>query len=217
MDINVETVVGQNLQLVGNIGATLGGKFHKIEPICIWAGGETGLEEKKLEIKRGNSQEFVLDRSPKKFSMKSYRIEKVEVVKDAVTGQVVILINGGEGGQFGQNTLELPITQDLVRAGVVDNNAVAKALNGDKNHFFLDSAALAAILNRANEGQVQALKTLRESIDKMIQNIMSCIADNTRRATQDRDEWNKSKIDPDLSGVLKKQANAIVITDNVEQ
>lgn len=214
IDVNVESKISQNCQMIGQVGSRLGSQFYKTESREVWQGGKEGFENDKKAIANGETRAFILNRSPRKYLAKSYRITGTQIVRDEIAGEVVILINpDGKGGY----DLCLPITKDLVRAGVVTQETVTKALKGEDNSFFLNADSLVKILNHANEAEVRNLTDLRNRIDKMIQNIQSGISENKQKAELANKEWNDSAIAPDLSDVINKTATGVIVTQSSEE
>ena len=210
IDLAVEARISEQRQAIGQIGAQLGANFYKPEGTEVWAGGRDGFEKDRDAIAKGDITGFILNRSPRKFRLKSYRITGTKITKDPITGDVVILINPDDKGNY---DLSLPVTNDMIRTGDVSQEAVARALKGDEDAFFLNADQLAKILNRANDAEIRSLTRLRESIDKMIQNIKSAVADNTQKAQAASNEWVKSAIKPDLSDVMNNNATGVVILE----
>lgn len=209
IDLNVENTISKNCQMISQFGSRLGTQFYKPECREVWQGGKEGFENDKKAIANGDSQGFILNRSPRKLLVKSHRIVCTQIVKDELTKEVSILVNpDGKGGY----DLCLPITNDLIKAGIVTQEAVARALKGEENMFFLNVENLTKILNHANEAEVRNLTDLRTRIDKMIQNIQAGIAENKQKADSASKEWIDSAISPDLSGVMKGTATGVIIT-----
>lgn len=214
IDVNVESKISKNCQMISQFGSRLGTQFYKAEGREVWQGGKEGFENDKKAIANGESQAFILNRSPRKFLAKSHRITGTQIVKDEITGDVVVLVNpDGKGGY----DLCLPITNDLIRVGIVTQEAVAKALKGDDNSFFLNADNLVKILNHANEAEVRNLTELRGRIDKMIQNIQAGIAENKQKAEIASKEWTDSAISPDLSDVINRTATGVIVTQSSEE
>lgn len=214
IDVNVESKISKNCQMISQFGSRLGTQFYKAEGREVWQGGKEGFENDKKAIANGESQAFILNRSPRKFLAKSHRITGTQIEKDEITGDVVVLVNpDGKGGY----DLCLPITNDLVRVGIVTQEAVAKALKGDDNSFFLNADNLVKILNHANEAEVRNLTELRGRIDKMIQNIQAGIAENKQKAELANKEWTDSAISPDLSDVINRTATGVIVTQSSEE
>ena len=94
--------------------------------------------------------------------------------------------------------------------------AVAKALKGEDNSFFLNADNLVKILNHANEAEVRNLTELRNRLDKMIQNIQAGIAENKQKAELANKEWTDSAVQPDLSGVINHTATGVIVTKTEE-
>ena len=214
IDVNVESKISKNCQMISQFGSRLGTQFYKAEGREVWQGGKEGFENDKKAIANGESQAFILNRSPRKFLAKSHRITGTQIEKDEITGDVVVLVNpDGKGGY----DLCLPITNDLIRVGIVTQEAVAKALKGDDNSFFLNADNLVKILNHANEAEVRNLTELRGRIDKMIQNIQAGIAENKQKAELASKEWTDSAISPDLSDVINRTATGVIVTQSSEE
>lgn len=213
IDVNVESKISKNCQMISQFGSRLGQQFYKAEGREVWQGGKDGFEKDKASIANGESKAFILNRSPRKFLVKSHRIVGTQIVKDEITGEVVVLVNPDGNGGY---DLCLPITNDLVRVGVVTQETVAKALKGEDNSFFLNADNLAKILNHANEAEVRNLTDLKNRIDKMIQNIQAGIAENKQKADAAAKEWTDSAITPDLSDVMNHTATGVIITKTEE-
>lgn len=213
IDINVESKISKNCQMISQFGSRLGQQFYKAEGREVWQGGKEGFEKDKASIANGENQSFILNRSPRKFLVKSHRIVGTQIVKDEVTGEIVVLVNpDGKGGY----DLCLPITNDLIRTGIVTQEAVAKALKGDDNSFFLNVDSLAKILNHANDCEVRNLTEIRDRIDKMIQNIKAGIAENKQKADAASKEWTDSAITPDMSDVIGRTTTGVIVTQSTE-
>lgn len=214
IDVNVESKISKNCQMISQFGSRLGTQFYKAEGREVWQGGKEGFENDKKAIANGDSQAFVLNRSPRKFLIKSHRITGTQIVKDELTGEVVVLVNpDGKGGY----DLCLPITNDLIRTGVVTQEAVAKALKpGGEDNFFLNADNLVKIINHGNEAEVRNLTELRNRLDKMIQNIQAGIAENKQKAEMANKEWTDSAVQPDLSGVINHTATGVIVTKSEE-
>lgn len=214
IDLTVESRISEQRQSIGLIGSKLGANFYKPEGTEVWAGGHDGFEKDRTAIITGEKTGFILNRSPRKFRLKSYRIVGTKITKDPITGEVVVLINPDDKGNY---DLSLPVTNDMIRVGDVSQDAVARALKGDESAFFLNADQLSKILNRANDAEVRNLTQLRDAVDKMIQNIKSATADNTQKAQAAEKEWRESAIKPDLSEALgNKAAGVVVIQDEQE-
>lgn len=215
MDINVESKISKNCQMISQFGSRLGTQFYKAESREVWQGGKEGFENDKKAIANGESQGFILNRSPRKFLVKGHRITGTQITKDEITGEVVILINPDGKGGF---DLCLPVNDELIKSGVVTQDAVSKALKpGGENNFFMNADALAKIINRANEAEVRHLTELRSRLDKMIQNIQAGIAENKQKAEAANKEWVDSAIHPDLSGVMNNTATGVIVTTSTTE
>jgi hypothetical protein len=214
IDLNIENKISKNCQVISQFGSRLGTQFYKAEGRDVWQNGKVGFEADKAAIANGEKAGFILNRSPRKYLVKSHRIVGTQIVKDEITNEVVILINPDGNGGY---DLSLPITSDLIKTGVVTQDTVSKALKpGGEEQFFMNADGLAKILNHANETEVRCLTQLRNDIDKMIQNIQSGIADNKQKAEAATKEWTDSAITPDLSSIVKGNATGVIVTESAE-
>lgn len=209
IDINVQTKVAQNRQLISQFGKNLGTQFYKVESREIWSGGKEGFEKDKKAISDGTDKGFILNRSPKKFLLKSYEILCTLVVKDEITQEVGVAINPDGKGNY---DLFLPINNDILKAGSVTAENVAAALRGEKQEFFLNAKVLVDLINRANQQELNNLKALRESISKMEQNLIGAINENRKKAEEATKEWTNSAVETGIDDVLGGTATAVIVT-----
>ena len=213
IDINVQTKVAQNRQLVSQFGKNLGTQFYKIEGREIWAGGKEGFEAARKAIADGTDKGFILNRSPKKFLLKSHEILCTLVCKDPITEEVGVAINPDGKGNY---DLFLPLNKDILKAGNVTAENIAAALRGEKQEFFLNAKAVVELINRANQQELNNLKTLREQISKMEQNLMGAIAENKQKADAADKEWIDSAVETHIDDVLNHTATGIIVSKTEE-
>lgn len=209
IDVNVTTKVAKHRQLVSQFGSNLGTQFFTIEGREIWAGGKEGFEAAKKAIIDGTDKGFILNRSPKKFLLKDHEILCTLVCKDPITEEVGVAINpDGKGGY----DLFLPLNKDIIKAGAVTAENIAAALRGEKQEFFLNAKAVVDLINRANQQELDKLKTLREAISKMEQNLMGAIADNKKKAEEAEQQWTASAVETGIEEVLGGTATGIIVS-----
>jgi len=214
IDINVQTKVAQNRQLISQFGRNLGTQFYKIESREIWQGGKEGFEADRKAISDGTNKGFILNRSPKKFLLKSHEILCTSIYKDPITEEVGVAVNpDGKGGY----DLFLPLNNDILKAGNVTVENVTAALRGEKQEFFLNPDAVVDLINRANQQEYDNLKALREKISKMEQNLLGVIAENKQKAEAANKEWMNSAVQTGLDDVLNHTAAGIIVSQKTEQ
>jgi hypothetical protein len=107
-------------------------------------------------------------------------------------GDYCIAINPKE-----DNTADMlvPINEHTLEVvGKTTQDAIAEAIRGEKDHFFLDGKALVAILNVSMKKEVQYLEDLIENCKKMVTTLKGDIAQNEKKAQDVSDAWIKSAI-----------------------
>ena len=209
INININNAVEENRQPVSQIGSLLGRPMLTVEARSVWAGGDEGFEKDKTAI-AGGSADFIINRPPRKLSMRTENITSVEVVADPVmNGQVCIQINGDDG-------ILIPLTDEIVKIGEVTPELVAAALNGNKQQIFLNAEKLNLILSRGNQQEADALQRLITKLSAMRQTILNANADNDRKTKTITDQWTKSAVTPDMKNILSGKAQGIVEV-NIEQ
>ena len=195
IDVNIATptVVTNNVQLISKIGSNLGTQFFKVEVRLAWQGAKEGFERDKKAIETGEKKGFILNRSPKRLLAKNFLIAGTVLVKDPMNDdEIGIAINPHEDGTC---DLFLPISEStLSKMGKTTAEAVAEAVKGEKDHFFLDGKTLVKILNDAMQREIQHLEEHIKVCQKMVVTLKGDIANNESKAQQVEDNWVKSAL-----------------------
>ena len=200
IDVNISTpVVAQNVQLISKIGSNLGTQFFKVDARMAWQGGQEGFERDTAAIKTGDKKGFILNRSPRRLIAKNFLIAGTVLVKDPMNDdEVGIAINPHEDGSC---DLFLPISESTLKTmGKTTSEAVAEAIKGEKDHFFLDAKTLVKILNDAMRREIQYLEDHISVCQKMLVTLKGDITNNENKAKAVTDQWVNSalKVDVDM-------------------
>lgn len=192
IDVNViPSIVTGNTQLISKVGANVGTQIFKVEVRHAWQGGQEGFEKDKRAIETGEKKGFILNRSPRRLLAKNILIAGVCLVND-VDGDVCIAINPKENGSA---DMILPINEKTLDVmGKTTAEAIAEAIKGEKDHFFLDGKTLVSLINGTMKKEVQYLEELKENISKMIGTINADIKLNEKKAQEVDDAWNNSAL-----------------------
>lgn len=212
IDINIATPgVANNVQLISKIGSNLGTQFFKVDVRMAWQGAQEGFERDKRSIESGESKGFILNRSPRRFIARNILIAGTILTKDPINDELGIAINPHEDGTC---DLFLPVNDQTLRVmGKTTQDAIAEAIKGEKDHFFLDAKTLTKVLNDANRREIAALEELITKCQKMIVTIKGDISNNDQKAKMVEDAWVNSAVKPDIS---MPGGNAVVTVTETE-
>lgn len=171
-EVTINMAIGPNRPFISKVGSTLGCQFSKPEAVsCL-----PDYEKKIQAAKDNNNIEIVLNRPARKFRAITVDVISTKVTTD-LDGTAIILVNEGLDSE-----LRIPISPDMTKAGIVTDDAVAKALKGeDTNIHFSDLEKLVKILNVLNQNEKNRLTRVREDIDLAIKRIDSAIAENVKK------------------------------------
>ena len=192
IDVNVvPEIVAKHTQLISKVASTCGTQIFKVEVRMAWQGGQEGFEKDKRAIETGEAKGFILNRSPKRLIAKNILIAGVCLTKD-VDGEYVIAINPKEDGTA---DMLLPINDNtLDMMGKTTQDAIAEAIHGEKDHFFLNGKVLVQILNAQMKKEIAALEQLRDNINKMINTLKGDIDSNDKKAEKAENDWVNSAL-----------------------
>ena len=94
-----------------------------------------------------------------------------------ITGSPVVFINKDDQA----SEVAMPISPDLSKVGQVTEDAVSKALRGDKNIIFSDVEKLVMQCNAANQAEISRIEELKANLDKELQSLQNAIAGNIKK------------------------------------
>lgn len=193
MEIKVESgIIASNRKPISIVGSNLGGQYFNTSAREAWP----NYAEEKLNVEKGNNVELILNRSPRRYRMKGYDITSVIIAKDA-TGADKVFINKDQ-----ESEVSIPIAAGMEKVGFVTDDAIARALRGDKSMIFANAEKLAQQLNNYNMDEIHRLKAIIDRCNRMIQQIESSVAENNKKVNDYKRELLSSSttIEPALRG-----------------
>lgn len=215
IDLNVAapSVVTNNVQLISKIGSNLGTQFFKVDVRMAWPGAQEGFERDKKAVETGEKKGFVLNRSPRRLIAKNFLIAGTVLMTDPMNDdEIGIAINPKEDGSC---DLFLPISESTLNTmGKTTAEAVAEAVKGEKDHFFLDGKTLVAIINDAIKREIRYLEEHISLCQKMLTTLKGDISSNEQRAKAVEDQWIKSALPVKLD---MPNGRAIITQTNEEE
>lgn len=214
IDVNViPPVVANNAQLISKIGSNMGTQFFKVEVRHAWQGGQEGFERDKKQIESGEKKGFILNRSPKRLLAKNFLIAGAVLIKDQLNDdEIGIAINPKDDGGY---DLFLPLNgETLSSLGKTTADAIAEAINGEKDHFFLDGNSLTKMLNNTMQREIQRLEDHIKVCHKMIVTLKGDITNNENKAKAAEDSWIKSAL---KQNVEMPGGKNVVVTSTTEE
>jgi len=170
-------VIGRNRKALNVLGANLGSCYFQAETRGAWA----GFEQASLDA-RADKLSIMITREPKRYRITDHNILNVATGVDAV-GSPKVFLNKGQ-----KDEVSFPIGANMEHIGVVVDDAIGKALNGDTTIIFSDGEKLCNVINSYNVDEKNRLLALREQIDKMINIIDQDIAINKKKVNDYRHE-----------------------------
>ena len=127
------------------------------------------------------------NRATKRYLVKGYDVVSIQLGND-ITGSPVVFINKDDQA----SEVAMPISPDLSKVGQVTEDAVSKALRGDKNIIFSDVEKLVKQCNAANQAEISRIEELKANLDKELQSLQNAIAGNIKKLDDYNHEMNAS-------------------------
>lgn len=215
IDINiVPNVVRDNMQLISKVSSLNGTQVFKVEVKDAWFGADEAkrsFEEEKRKYETGELKGFILNRSPRGICLRNILIGGVIISKDPLNDEYVLVINPGTDSEW-----TLPIGPETMK--IMDKTtaeAVAEAIRGEKDHFFIDGKNLAAIANSAMDRDIKYLEELEAKINKAKVRMKGYIAENTRKANSAAEAWVNSALPSkvDIPGTIEGSNVHLTVTE----
>lgn len=194
------------------IGGTLGTQFFKPEARA----AILDFEKRKIEVERNGNVDLILNRTPRRFRVVGHDILSVQLVNGALGDAKVVLNKDTE------DEVSVSIDTDGKTFSNVTEDALNKALTGDKNIIFADAKKLIAQVNVLNYDEKERLIKVREEINKSIAQVESAINENNKKEKEYYDQLTKGSSPEDAEtpvviNIPGKSAPAskevIVVTD----
>lgn len=171
-DNNVKvTVIQNNRGTLSAIGKNFGCQFYRPEA----RQNILDFDKNKAEVERNGNIELITNRATKRFRVIGNDVQSMSLGQD-IAGAPVVFINKGLNSET-----VLPISPDLSKVGKVTEDAVSKALRGDKSIIFSDVEALVKTANIANQSEISKIDNLIASLQKEKQSIVSAIEENNKK------------------------------------
>jgi uncharacterized protein YoxC len=171
------------------IGGTLGTQFFKPEARA----AILDFEKRKVEVERNGNVDLILNRTPRRFRVVGHDILSVQLANGALGDAQVILNKDTE------DEVSVSISSDGKTFSNVTEDALGKALTGDKNIIFADAKKLIEKVNVLNYDEKERLVKLREEINKAIAQVDSAINENNKKSKEYYDQLTKGSNPEDAS------------------
>lgn len=181
-EINLNLAIANNRRPLSLVGSTLGAQYAKPEAVsCL-----PDYDKKIAEAKTSGDLQLVLNRPPRKLRIRTEDIVSAEITAD-LDGTIVVIINKDK-----ESELRIPVSADMTKAGIVTDDAVRKALKGEKNLFFNDVKKLTSLLNNLNQNELNRIDSVIADLQLAKKRIESAIAESSKKAEQYEQESGKS-------------------------
>lgn len=208
IDINIQAAIPGSRGIGSMVGSLVGQAYHKVESRNTWQGGNEGWDADNEKVRSGLSTMLLPNRAIKKYMLKDVDIANACYHKRPVTNEVGIAINLCPDGTFDQF---FPLNKDVFNLVKGTPEAIADALRGEGENFFLNPMAVAAVINDANKSELNAVDALIKALNSIKQNLIGAINENTKKAQKFAKELQETKIETvDFRDILKGEVGAMV-------
>lgn len=208
IDINIQAAIPGSRGIGSMVGSLVGQAYHKVESRNTWQGGNEGWDADNEKVRSGLSTMLLPNRAIKKYMLKDVDIANACYHQRPVTGEVGIAINLRPDGTFDQF---FPLNKDVFNLVKGTPEAIADALRGEGENFFLNPMAVAAVINDANKSELNAVDALIKALNSIKQNLIGAINENTKKAQKFAKELQETKIETvDFRDILKGEVGAMV-------
>ena len=208
IDINIQAAIPGSRGIGSMVGSLVGQAYHKVESRNTWQGGNEGWDADNEKVRSGLSTMLLPNRAIKKYMLKDVDIANACYHQRPVTGEVGIAINLRPDGTFDQF---FPLNKDVFNLVKGTPEAIADALRGEGENFFLNPMAVAAVINDANKSELNAVDALIKVLNSIKQNLIGAINENTKKAQKFAKELQETKIETvDFRDILKGEVGAMV-------
>lgn len=146
------SVVANNRKSLSIVGKNFGCQYYRPEA----RQNAVNFDEKKRKIEQDGNVELTTNRATKRYLVKGYDVVSIQLGND-ITGSPVVFINKDDQA----SEVAMPISPDLSKVGQVTEDAVSKALRGDKNIIFSDVEKLVSSVMLQTRLKSAVLRSLR--------------------------------------------------------
>ena len=175
-------VIAHNRKALNVIGSTMGAQYFKAETRSAWP----GFEEELIAAKN-DPLSIMINHEPKRYRITGHDIVSIVTKKDTV-GAPMIYLNEGLSGE-----VAIPFGVNIDGLGAVVEDALSKALHGDKNIIFNDGEKLCGTVNQLNYAGLNRVRGLIEKLQKVEDSYRQTIAENEKKVKDYIGELIKSK------------------------
>lgn len=201
IDINIQAAIPTSRGIGSMVGSLVGQAYNKVETKNMWPGGDQGWDADNAKVRDGISNMFMLNRKPMKYVLKDVNIFNASYISRPMNGGVGIAINLQPDGTF---DYFFPLDKDVYNLVKGTPEAINDALKGEGPNFFLNPVSVAAVLNDANQANIEALKGLQKIINDCIQSLQTTKKENEAKAVKFEKELNDTKVETvDFREILK--------------
>lgn len=192
IDINIQAAIPSSRGIGSLVGSLVGQAYNKVETKNMWPGGDQGWDADVQKVRDGISTMFMLNRKPIKYILKDVNIFNASYYTRPMNGGVGIAINLRPDGSY---DYFFPLDKDVYNLVKSTPEAIQDALRGEGENFFLNPTSVAAVLNDANQANINALKSLQKIINDCIQTLTTTKNENMAKAQKFEKELNESKVE----------------------
>ena len=208
IDINIQAAIPGSRGIGSMVGSLVGQAYHKVESRNTWQGGDQGWDADNEKVRNGLSTMLIPNRKINKYILKDIDIANACYHQRPVTGEIGIAINLRPDGTFDQF---FPLNKDVFNLVKGTPEAIADALRGEGENFFLNPMAVATVINDANKSELNAVQALKKILNSIEQNLIGAINENTKKAQKFAKELQETKIETiDFRDILKGEVGAMV-------
>lgn len=187
--IATEKVIRNNRKALSFVGRNFGFQYYRPEARA----NVLEFEKKKRDVEANGNLDLITNRATNRYVVKGFDTESIEVGTD-VTGNPVVIINKDSDSE-----VMLPISSDLSKVGVVSEDAIGRAIRGEKNIIFSDVEKLVAAANNANRLEINRIDSLINALNREKKSLNSAISDNEKKRDDYLHELQESEIPEDAS------------------
>ena len=192
IDINIQAAIPSSRGIGSLVGSLVGQAYNKVESKNMWPGGDQGWDADNQKIRDGISQMLITNRKIVKYSLREINIRNACYISRPLNHEVGIAINLNQDGSF---DYFFPLDRDIYNLVKSTPEAISDALRGEGENFFLNPMQVAAVLNDANQAQINACKALQKILSDCIQSLTTVQRENTAKAQKFQKELSESKVE----------------------
>ena len=205
ININLDAIIPSSRGIGSSIGSLLGQPYFEVEPRTCWPGGEDKWKQDEEKVRLGQCTMLMPNRKVNRIRLTKHEIRSAQYYKN-VAGDAGIVINLEQDGTY---KMFFPLTENALKMGRGAVDAITAALKGQGENFFLNASVTANIVNEANKSELNNVRALRETLNKIEQQLIGAIADNEKLAIESKKEIESTRIsDVDLKAVINGNSSA---------